>query len=258
MSSTQVIFKPAGVIALLVIAGAIITTGIIGLRARNASNAEKSVPTKVVGATPNPTPSPKYIVESTMTPGEIAEKDLLLSLNASTEQARDWLFLGPISSGRAISNVSTNKDDEAKMRLIVGHTYLPTEAKYQAKENAPVTLDKTTYRWKKVRGSGFDFRQMFATPQTPPSMLVNMVVYGYTTIESKGATKKKLHFRSDDGAIIWINGQRVYMVDKIRGVTSEDVIPIDLRPGRNNVLVKVGQGSAGWGMAFQLEDVPTE
>lgn len=257
MSNTQVIFKPGGVIALVLVCGTVVTAGIIGLRARNAANAAKTSPAMTGGTANAPAPTaaqPGYMIDPAMTGGEITDKELLVSLNATPGQAQDWLFLGPLSSGRAITNTESNKDDEATMRTIIGTSYIPTEAKFQAHENVPVTVNGTTYRWKKVKGSAFDFKELFATPQTPRTSLINTVVYGYTTIESKTAEKRTLHFRSDDGAIVWVNGEKVYFGDKIRGIDDEDIIPIKLRPGRNNVLVKVGQGSGGWGMSFQLQD----
>ncbi|MBC8136881.1 MAG: hypothetical protein H8F28_13435 [Fibrella sp.] len=248
MSSTQVVFKPGGVAALVVVFATIIIVSLVGLRGRNASSTSGAA-VGAVAVTP-------VVDDVPITGPELEERKFLANLDATPGQKRNWLFLGPLLSGSNITNVENTKDDEAKMREIIGTSYLPTEAKYKAHENLPVTVNNATYRWRKVTGSAFDFKDMYASKTMPRSAMTNVVVYGYTTIESKGATEKRLRFRSDDGAIVWINGQQVYMGNKIRGVEIEDVIPVQLRPGRNNVLVKVGQGNGGWGMSFQVEDAP--
>jgi hypothetical protein len=60
---------------------------------------------------------------------------------------------------------------------------------------------------------------------------------------------------SDDGARVWLNGQEVFSVNTIRGVQpDQDAIPgLTLRAGKNLLLVKVGQGVGGWGLAARLE-----
>ncbi|MBC8136880.1 MAG: hypothetical protein H8F28_13430 [Fibrella sp.] len=252
MSTTQVIFKPGGVIALVVVAAVIIAT-IIGFRGRNSGSQPVRVPAVVADKTLTPD---ETVNEFGLTAGEVSDKEVLATLNAAPGQSRDWLFLGPLLSGSTITGVTNTESDAATMRKIISTSYLPTESKYKARENSPVTVNNATYRWRKAKGSAFNFKEMFTSKETPFYALTNVVVYGYTTIESKGATEKRLRFRSDDGAIVWINGQQVYMGDKIRGIeTGEDIIPLKLRPGRNNVLVKVAQGSGGWGMSFHIEDM---
>lgn len=248
MTSTRVIFKPAGVVALTVLSTAIVTAIVIGFRGGVPSNASGNAAGSV---------TKMRAVNSPGTLNEIMEDEVrLVRLNADQTQKRDWLFLGPLSSGSTIPDGAMTSDNKAKMRQIIGTSYLPTEAKYKARENVAVTVGKNTYRWRKVKGSAFNFQEMFAPKEASGNSLTNVVVYGYTNIESKAATKKHLRLRSDDGAIVWVNGKRVYMGNEIRGVDIEDVIPIDLRAGQNNVLIKVGQGSNGWGMSFHLDAMP--
>ncbi|MBC8136882.1 MAG: hypothetical protein H8F28_13440 [Fibrella sp.] len=238
MTSTRIIFKPAGVIALLLLSAIVVTVFIFSLqgRSKNSAAVGKVSSTRNTNGVQEPMQDELRLVRLNETPG----------------QSRDWLFLGPLPSGSTIPDGAMTEENKARMRQIIATSYLPTEAKYKARADVPVTVNKVTYRWRKVTGSAFNFVEMFAQgSQTPP--LTNVVVYGYTTIESKSATRKRLRFRSDDGAIVWINGQQVYMGNEIRGVDIEDVIPIDLRPGQNNVLVKIGQGTNGWGMSFHLE-----
>lgn len=243
MSSTQVIFKPGGVVALVAVSAMVVTGIVVAL---GGSGSQKNV----AGAAP--APPPPVVTDA----ANMSDEQRLVSLNNDTEQARDWLFLGPLPTGTAIPDGAMTDENRAQMLRIIGTPYLPTEAKYQAHEDTAVTLKKESFRWRKVHGSAFNFQELFDGKNAPSGILSNVVVYGYTTIESKGAARKNLHFRSDDGAIVWMNGQQVYRGNEIRGVDIEDVIPVELRDGQNNVLVKVGQGSNGWGMSFHLEDRP--
>ncbi len=100
MSNTQVIFKPGGVIALVALCAVVVTVGVVGFRAKNAANApETSVgANNSVGAAPKT--SAEYIADPSMSAGEIADKEIILQLNASQTQAREWLFLGPYRPGK--------------------------------------------------------------------------------------------------------------------------------------------------------------
>ena len=57
-----------------------------------------------------------------------------------------------------------------------------------------------------------------------------------------------LYLGSDDGAKVWLNGKPVWTVDHIRSVLSDqDIVPgLFLKKGRNVLVVKIGQGIAGW------------
>ena len=188
-------------------------------------------------------------------PGELDEKNMMATWNRDTTQARDWLFLGPLISGENIADKSNNEDVQAKMARIINKAYLPNEAKYAAREGASFLLFGKNYAWRKIRGSAFDFKEIFTSPQTPVNSLKNVVVYGVTQIQSAKAQTKTLRFRSDDGAIVWLNSKQVYKNTTIRGVKIEDKIALPLKAGQNSLLVKVGQGDGGWGMMVQFEDL---
>lgn len=75
--------------------------------------------------------------------------------------------------------------------------------------------------------------------------------YFYRTIEAKAAGKLKLSFGSDDGLEVWFNGQKVISKDVPRGVSpDEDVVTVDLRPGRNELLMKIYNRTGDCGMYY--------
>jgi hypothetical protein len=249
MNNLRVIIKPKGLIALTVLITAVMV-GITAPQWRNRSEASKDKPVGGPGA-----PSPLSREEEIPDAGEREESGMLSNWNKTPGQARDWLFLGPLTSGSRIAVTVNEATSQAAMDRIINTVYLPDEAKYQAKENASFNLNGKIFSWRKVNGSSFDFKDMFKTPEAPRSSLKNMVVYGVSYIDSPKAVKKNLHLRSDDGAIVWLNGTQVFKITKIRGVRDEEnVIPITLRPGKNTLLIKVGQGDGGWGMMVHLKD----
>lgn len=245
----RVVIKPNGVLLIGLTTAVVLGIGIARFSGRTEADA------KPVGGTPAPVATTAPAApEDDMTQGEREEKAMLVDWNKEPSQVRDWLFLGPLSSGSQITTMGNDADAQAQMDRIMNTVYLPQEAKYQAKENATFNLEGKTYSWHKVHGSSFDFKNMFETPEVPMSSLKNVVVYGVTSIDSPKEQKKIIHFRSDDGAIVWLNGDQVFKTTKIRGVREEDTIPITLRPGKNTLLIKIGQGSGGWGMMVHLED----
>ncbi|HTV22060.1 MAG TPA: serine hydrolase [Polyangiaceae bacterium] len=82
------------------------------------------------------------------------------------------------------------------------------------------------------------------------------VAYAYGELEWPRTEVVPASFGSDDGAAIWINGQRVHrVVTNARGVDPDgDHFSAPLRAGKNSVLVKVENGTGGWGFALTLLD----
>ncbi len=75
------------------------------------------------------------------------------------------------------------------------------------------------------------------------------VAYAYGEMEWPRDEAVKVSFGSDDGAAVWVNGQRVYrFVTPARGLNpDDDHFELPLRAGTNRVLVKVENGRGGWG-----------
>lgn len=255
MNDMRVIIKPKGLIALGAL-GATIVLGVVAtqLGAKSSEGPKPAENAAPVGGLAKPTASPEA-PDAIDNPGEGEEKVMLSDWNKNKDQARDWLFLGPLPSGVEIKEMSNTAEDQAQMDRIMNTVYLPNEAKYQAKENATFSLNGKDFTWKKVQGSAFDFKEMYHTNGVRYDSLRNMVVYGIANVESPKSARKTLRIRSDDGAIVWLNGDQVFKSTRIRGVrTEEETVPIKLREGNNTILVKVGQGRGGWGMMFNIED----
>jgi len=81
----------------------------------------------------------------------------------------------------------------------------------------------------------------------------NCFAYAFTYISSPRQQAVDLMAGSDDGIAIWLNGTRVHYNDAFRALTpNQDVVRITLRPGWNALLLKISQGTGGWGFVLEL------
>jgi hypothetical protein len=156
----------------------------------------------------------------------------------------DWLIAGPIS----LSQVHTGQTRGHLHKFQID--YLQTsggEAHIKASENAVFTANTKTYTW--VHGGSdsiVDLDRMF--PHRSYAL-----AYAYKEID---CTRPGMYFfslGSDDGMQMWLNGELVWDVDQMRGVTpDEDLIPVRLRAGKNSILIKIENYTHDWGFCLRL------
>ncbi|MCW5941629.1 MAG: beta-lactamase family protein [Fimbriimonadaceae bacterium] len=83
----------------------------------------------------------------------------------------------------------------------------------------------------------------------------NKVAYAYAEWNVAKAGKALALFGSDDSAVVWLNGQEVHRVLQGRALdANSDRFDLALPKGRNRILVKVENGSGGWGFALRVFD----
>jgi hypothetical protein len=110
--------------------------------------------------------------------------------------------------------------------------------------------DGTKIEWFSY-ASPADVVDLHATFGTEPKD--NVVAYAYTVIDAERAGAAVLSLGSDDGARVWLNGELVHDVLAARGVRpDDDLMPIELREGRNSLLIKVEQGRGNWGFMARI------
>ena len=94
-----------------------------------------------------------------------------------------------------------------------------------------------------------DFTKIFETK-------IEAVAYAYCRIESPTDQKVKATFGSNDGLDIFLNGEKVVNIHQKRSlILNENEVWLNLKKGKNHILVKVDQWKAGWEFSFQLPDV---
>ncbi|MCI0698987.1 ThuA domain-containing protein [candidate division KSB1 bacterium] len=84
----------------------------------------------------------------------------------------------------------------------------------------------------------------------------NRVAYLQNRLWSDNEQRVKMELGSDDGVKVWLNGELVHANNASRGVTpGDDIIEITLRQGWNPLLLKIIQGTGGWGACVRLRNL---
>ncbi|MHC4901608.1 MAG: family 16 glycoside hydrolase [Planctomycetota bacterium] len=83
----------------------------------------------------------------------------------------------------------------------------------------------------------------------------NRCVYVRTHVWSDRERAVRLELGSDDGIKAWLNGAVVHGNNALRGLTvGSDRVNVDLREGRNTLLLKITQGGGDWSFCCRVRD----
>lgn len=81
------------------------------------------------------------------------------------------------------------------------------------------------------------------------------VAYAWTKVLSKDEQKVELRVGSDDQVVVWLNGEEVLRHKEPRQAqVDQDVIPITLKKGENQLLLKVVNEQVDWGFYVRFTD----
>jgi hypothetical protein len=174
---------------------------------------------------------------------------------------RDWVVLGPIPTGTRLHSAQDGPENRAVLEKVLNTTYVEDEATLSPNNNERALIVPSNvptgdaYHWERIRSEdgALDFVKLFRDDKQPST---NAVAYAVATInvprETKNAT---LLFGSDDAAKVWLNGEVVHTVTRVRGVSldEDEIRGLTLKPGRNVLVVKVAQGIGGWGLSARFE-----
>jgi len=81
------------------------------------------------------------------------------------------------------------------------------------------------------------------------------LAYAYTRIDLPQAGDYQVGIGSDDGYVLWIDGERIGEWHGCRGpAVDQEVYPISLAAGPHDIMVKVDQVGGGWSLVFRLLD----
>ncbi|HTI49746.1 MAG TPA: c-type cytochrome, partial [Planctomycetaceae bacterium] len=82
----------------------------------------------------------------------------------------------------------------------------------------------------------------------------NVIYYFAIAIDSSGEQPATLAIGSDDGIQVWLNGQKVHDQKVTRALTpGEDKVKVQLKSGRNLLLLKLDQGNGFGGLTLSVE-----
>jgi len=169
----------------------------------------------------------------------------------STSQAgtfmKTWFIVGPIP-------VSTNssKPDGAQQEKAFKEDLLAPANVATGKPLAPVQVNQKPIEWKLISSANDAVLLDTVFGKTG-----NDFVYAYALAEVKADQPGTvmLGVGSDDGVKIWLNGKLVHENWVPRGINKdEDLVPLHLVKGSNQVLLKVQDMEGGWGFMVRLLD----
>ena len=81
------------------------------------------------------------------------------------------------------------------------------------------------------------------------------VSYAFATLTSPDEREAQIRFDSDDQGKVWLNGEQIFTHTKTFAAEIDKfTIPVTLKPGKNNILVKVCNEQGGWGFYLRITD----
>ena len=156
---------------------------------------------------------------------------------------RKWWVAGPmkISEGASIPDNTAqetffNRTDDKKISAAFA---IPTSGTVPDLKN-----------WKEISWNTdiIDFDSIFNHPDF-------VSAYAYAIIESDAPKKAMLGIGSDDALKVWVNGKLVHKMFTARGVAIDnDVIPVSLQKGKNEILLEVQDINGGWAFTARFLD----
>jgi len=128
---------------------------------------------------------------------------------------------------------------------------------WQAYTKPPVNAEKTDgtgkdsgKEWTSTKrdqydGETLDFTRLFRVD--------NHVAVCYREITSPAAGTAELSFGADDGAIVWLNGEKLFEDRVPRGVTPDSLkVNLAVKKGSNRLVIQVQNGGGDWGLQARI------
>lgn len=165
---------------------------------------------------------------------------------------RNWLLCGPFPNCSDCSRENYEHDERCKgfftdYLVSIGGEALALPAGGTVVEVPALELKR---RW---------FYYESETDKIPLNELFDpndmVVAYAYCQIESPTPKKAILSVGSNDGIMIFLNGQKIHQNHVSRWLKPDnDFVPISLNAGINNLLLKIDEGTGNFGFVVRLLD----
>jgi hypothetical protein len=165
---------------------------------------------------------------------------------------REWLLCGPMPLGEGLELTDYKHGRQCAAFYTDLLASAGGEAEIEPREGDEVAWGGRTYEWFRHASKG----DLIALDEifTPNELVVG---YGFCQIRAAEAGRIILSIGSNDGVQVWLNGQKIHMHHPELGrwlQPDDDTVPIQLRAGLNNLLVKVEEGSGDYGFVVRLLD----
>ena len=170
--------------------------------------------------------------------------DLWEMVKTGSGLIREWMVIGPFPIG------TSDFDDDIPPPGFI--EVFPPEKEIDFSKSYLVPDGEAQWQKAVSDESGIlDFKALFPQGQA--------IAYAYTELDSPAKRRMKFTFGSDDGAKIWINGKLVYEEHSWRALGWDgDSFELDLKKGKNSILVKVEDKWLSWSMVMRIMDMDNE
>ena len=147
---------------------------------------------------------------------------------------KEWLVLGPFFPEDLETDFLASTNGEALANPKPGDTVTTAEGK---------TLTWTVYR---TEGNIIDLQRAIGKHE-------EAVCYAFCLLESEQDDDGEIRIGSDDGVVMFLNGQRAHIQPVERSIlVDEDRVTVSLRPGKNRCLMKVANGLQKWELTARV------
>ena len=147
---------------------------------------------------------------------------------------KEWLVLGPFFPEDLETDFLASTNGEALANPKPGDTVAMAEGKM---------LTWAVYR---TEGNIIDLQRAIGKHE-------EAVCYAFCLLESDQGGDGEIRIGSDDGVVIFLNGQRAHVQPVERPIlVDEDRVTVSLRPGKNRCLVKVANELQKWELAARV------
>jgi hypothetical protein len=149
-----------------------------------------------------------------------------------------WRYLGPLDN-TGLRAFDTPHPCETQLDL---------KAVYEGKGK-----EKIAWQEGKFTDGAVNNLALFKPPHN-----MQAAVYLHRTLEVTGAPELPVSLGSDDTLTVWLNGQKILANNVYRpAAPDQDRVTLQLKPGKNDLLMKVCQGDGEWAFYFQADKPQT-
>jgi hypothetical protein len=144
----------------------------------------------------------------------------------------EWNVIGPFPGGEDYGYGTVYPPEQG----------VDLNGKYTGRDGKEVT-------WTKLKAN----KILWLHPTIKPSE--NSVAYAQIYVKSPDERETMGFICADDAAKFWFNGEIVWAVPGLNAIKPDKYpVPLKLKAGWNEVLVKVCQSGGNWGVVFRIQD----
>ena len=167
-----------------------------------------------------------------------------------------WIVLGPFPNPGGRDSFDDPTPDFDKVEPNFHKDFLASsggEHDVVPKLGTKVTVDKATYEWEQLVASSGETLDIRAHYESTQRAFLHTIAYIADYIQVDEPRKVSFGVGSDDGYMMWVNGEFVTKHHIHRGVTlDDDFVPVSLRKGVNLIVLKVDTDLGGWGALLRI------